>query len=325
MRMERFTNHPRLTCFDLNLLVALDALLVERNVTRAAQKLFVTQQAMSASLGRLRAHFNDELLVRVGREMVPTPLGISLTGPVREALLVAERVLATEPNFDPATAERKFRIAFSDYASFVILPQLLKRVTSVAPGIVIEMEPLSPTVLSRIEHGEIACSVTTNDLASFGGPRPGEALNMDPLFSDDFVCVADAGQPLLAEGLTQALYEQMLHNLARFGRPTESLVEKAWRQHDIHPRVGAVAPGFVALLFNLPGTPLIGTVPRRLADALAPTLGLRIHESPIPISSLNEVLIWHERDRMDPAHAFVRGLCQEAAAQIEGSPAAQAC
>lgn len=294
--------------------MALDALLTERNVTRSAERLFVTQQAMSASLGRLRDHFGDELLLRVGREMALTPLAEALIQPVREALLSANRALSTEPDFDPATADRRFRIALSDYACFVMLPELLRRVTAVAPGIVIEVEPLSPALLSRIAHGDVACSVTTNDLASLGGTRQLDALNMEPLFSDEFVCVADANHPALSHGITRAQYEEISHNIVQFGRPTETLVEKAWRQNDVTAKVGAVAPGFVPLLFMLPGTPLLGTVQRRLAEALSPALGLRVHVCPIRIAPLNEVLIWHQRDLMDPVHAFVRKLCHEVAA-----------
>jgi DNA-binding transcriptional LysR family regulator len=296
-------------------LVALDALLTERNVTRAAERLFVTQQAMSASLGRLREHFDDELLIRVGREMMTTPMAEALARPVREALLSAERALTAEPHFNPATANRRFRVSLSDYASFVVLPRLLQLVTSVAPGIVIEVEPLAPNLPSRIANGEIAFSITTSDFSSFGVSRPSDALILEPLFTDDFVCVVDRNHPLIQDGISRGQYEQASHNLAQFGRPTETSVEKAWRHEGIAPVVGAVAPGFVAILFMLPGTPLVGTVQRRLAEAVAPKLGLRTYECPIPVASLNEDLVWHERDRMDPAHAFLRKLCHEAVVQ----------
>lgn len=295
--------------------MALDALLTERNVTRAAERLFVTQQAMSASLGRLRDHFDDELLIRVGREMMTTPLAEALVQPVREALLGAERALSTEPDFNPATANRRFRVSLSDYTTFVVLPRLLQLVTARAPGIVIEVEPLAADLPARIANGEIAFSITTNDFSAFGVSKPSDALVMEPLFTDDFVCVVDQHHSRFRNVISREQYEQASHNLARFGRPTETSVEKAWRHEGIAPPVGAVAPGFAAILFMLPGTPLVGTVQRRLADALAPKLGLRIHECPIPVAHLKEDLVWHERDRMDPAHAFLRELCHVAVVQ----------
>lgn len=266
---------------------------------------------MSASLGRLREHFGDQLLIRVGREMATTPLAESLVVPVREALLSVNRALTTQPSFDPASADRQFRIALSDYASFVMLPQLLQRLTALAPGIIIKVEPFNPAILSSISHGDLACAVTVKDISLLGGPKVDDTLNIEPLFSDDFVCVADANHPALAEGVTLELYEKLSHNLAQFGQPSETLVEEAWRHRQIKPHVGVIAPGFVALLFMLPGTPLLGTVQRRLAEALAPKLGLRIHECPLKIPYLDEVLVWHERDRFDPAHAFLRQQCQD--------------
>ena len=304
-----------LTRFDLNLLVALDALLAERNVTRSAERLFVTQQAMSASLRRLREHFGDPLLVRVGREMTLTPLAAALAKPVREALLLVDRALTTQPRFDPRTARRRFRLALSDYASFVILPLLLRRLAEEAPGIIVEVEALDEQTLSRVSHGEIAFVVTTHDLSLFGAIDDG-SLKMAPLFSDDFVCVADAAHPELRHGLSRDLYARLPHNVTRFGSHTETLVEKAWRHAGLPAQVGAVAPGFVAQLFMLPGTPLVGTVQRRLSEALGPKLGLAAYECPIAIERLDETLIWHDREKLDPSHAYLREIFHRVAAEL---------
>jgi LysR family transcriptional regulator, nod-box dependent transcriptional activator len=308
--------YQQLNRFDLNLLTALDALLMDRNVTRAAERLFVTQQAMSASLRRLRDHFGDPLLTRVGREMMLTPLATALTIPVREALLKVENALGTTPVFDPKLSSRRFRIALSDYASLIILPRLLRQSSTDAPGMVFEVEAIDETTYARVEHGDVAFSITTHDWTRFGDHRPSAEIRVAPLFTDDFVCVVDKSHPVIGEGMTAELYGRLRHNVARFGTHTETIVEKAWRECGISPHVSAVAPGFVALFFMLPGTPLVGTAQRKLASTLGVTLGLRMLECPIPIDKLTENLVWHARDELDPAHAYVRELFKNIAKDL---------
>jgi LysR family nod box-dependent transcriptional activator len=128
---------------DLNLLRSLDALLAERNGTRASERLFVTQQDMSGALRRLREHFENELLVRVGRQMELTPRARSLAIPVREALLKAETALNTEPSFDPGTAKGAVRVAMSDYTSLVLLPRLMQILAAEAPNFTVRVEDCS--------------------------------------------------------------------------------------------------------------------------------------------------------------------------------------
>src|SRR6266542_2632100 len=137
-----------LTELDLNLLVALEALLVERNVTKAGERIGLSQPGMSAALSRLRRHFDDELLVRVGRDYELTPLAQELCGPLEELIADMERVLDQRATFDPSTATRTFKICLSDYAMLVLVHPLLERLECEASGIDVQFHPLelAPTV-----------------------------------------------------------------------------------------------------------------------------------------------------------------------------------
>ena len=153
--------------FDLNLLIALDVLLREKNITRAAEKVFVTQPAMSAALHRLREYFNDQLLVRVGRDMELSPRGQSLVEPVREALLLIQATLGTQPSFSAATTQRVFTLIVSEEAVPGLLPAILERVSSEAPGIRINVQLVSHTALTRLEYGEVDMCLSLDCLGLF--------------------------------------------------------------------------------------------------------------------------------------------------------------
>ncbi len=306
----------RFSKFDLNLLRALDALLTERSVTRAADDLCVTQQAVSGSLRRLREHFDDPLLVRVGREMELTPLARGLVAPLHEALLNLQSALHIRPSFDPKLAARTFRIAISDYGSFVIMPRLLRMLAKEAPLITLEVTGLKNQSFLELEHGELDFFATTSPTDLYGIYRPGEHVRSQALFQDDFVCLADKAHPDLKGELTAELYRGLPHSLVRFGALAGTIVEHGWRQQGLVPKIASIAPGFATMIFMLPGTASIGTAQRKLATVLAGPLNLRVHECPVPIDRLEECLFWHDRNSQDPAHAFVRTAFQEVSLQL---------
>lgn len=310
-----------LSHFDLNLLRSLDALLAERNVTRAAARLFVTQQATSGALQRLRAHFDDDLLARVGRGMELTPLAESLALPVREALLAAQAALDTRPRFDPHTARSTCRIAMSDYGLFVLLPRFLRRLTADAPHIRCLVEPLTRDSFDRLEMGDLDFCMTANDWRLYGR-RPGPKVHMEEMFHDDFVCVVDETYAKVGTVMTLDDYRQHRHNTVAFGQGIATLVEQAWAASGFDFQVAVKAPSFSALILMLPGTPLVATAQRRLAVSLAPGLGLRVLECPLSIPALDENLMWHERNGTDPRHQFLRRMLQNAAADVDAEFAA---
>lgn len=304
--------------FDLNLLRILDMLLTERSVTRAADNLHVTQQAMSGSLRRLRDYFDDPLLIRVGREMELSPLALGLITPVREALLTVESALNYRASFDPKTTARTFRIAISDYGSFVIMPPLLRLLAREAPQIALEVRGLVEQSFLALEHGDLDFVATAHPADLYGRYRPGDNIRREQLFMDDFVCIADKNHPEIDGELTEALYHRLPHAVVRFGAHVETIVERAWKAHRFQPRLGSTAPAFATVLFMLPGTVLVATAQRKLAQVLAPPLNLRIHESPLAIGTLEEDLFWHERSTDDPAHAYLRGAFRDLASTLQG-------
>ena len=186
--------------FDLNLLRALDALLHERNVTRAAERLHVTQQAMSGALRRLREHFDDPLLLRIGRGFEPTPQAAALIGPVRDALLRIERALQIRPTFEAASSERRFAIAMSDYAAITLLPAVMARLSVEAPNLVLDVKLIDSATIDEIERGDLDLCLLPSDWTLFRDWRPRDVRSA-PLYGDDFVCVAGAGNRAVGDAI----------------------------------------------------------------------------------------------------------------------------
>lgn len=307
--------------FDLNLLKTLDALLEEKNVTHAGQRLFITQQAASGALQRLREHFEDPLLTPVGRRLELTPLAVSLIHPVREALLAARTALDTRPSFDAGTARHNCRIAISDYGLIVLLPRFLRRLAAEAPGIRCTVEPVSHQSFNRLDMGDLDLCVVSDDLRIWGTHQPSQSIRSKPMFEDDFVCVVDPRAVDVSRALPLSTYQQLRHNSVAFGDGVKTLVEKAWVASRIDIDVAVTAFSFSSLLFMLPGTPMIATAQRRLATILAPRLGLVVLESPLELPRLREVLMWHARSEADPAHIYFRQTMDAAVADLYATAA----
>ena len=302
--------------FDLNLLRALDALLAERSVTRAAERLCLTQQGVSGSLHRLRQYLGDEILVRIGRQMELTPLAEALVEPVHAALLQVHLALETRPTFEPAASRTAVRIATSDYATFVLLPELMRTLSSEAPGMTCHVERLDDSSFHALENGDLDFCLSPTEWSLFGTYRPSREIRTSELFADDYVCVVDASHPDIGDSISMEQYERLPHNCARFGRGVTTWVEQSWREAGLSLRVAATVPNFSTVMHMLPGTPLVATVQRRLANTFAPTLGLRILECPFPFAPLSWHMVWHARSDGNPAHDYLRASMRTAAGLI---------
>lgn len=303
----------QLNRFDMNLLVALDALLRERNVTRAAEKLHISQPSMSGALQRLREHFEDQLLVRVSREMELTPRAQALLGPVRDILLLTQSALQTQPTFDPLTASRTFSIMMSDYCMLVFMAKLVKRLAIEAPHVQCNAIDISAKSYSGLPSGEVDLCIVPDDAKLFGGTELDRKTRAAPLFRDRWVCALCIDHPAVQDVLTLQQYLQMPHAVPRFGEGTTTVEENMLRRSSESINIEATAPSFVSLLFMIPGTPLIATIPERLAKAIAPILPIKLQTPPIDFPELREIMIWHERSEFDPGHAWMRRLCMEVA------------
>lgn len=301
--------------FDLNLLRALDALLHQKSVTRAAEQLHVTQQAMSGSLKRLREHLNDELLVRIGQRLELTPLGNELMMPVREVLLQASLALMVVPSFDPAKARRRFRIALSDYTAFTIFPLVMARLASEAPGLECELYPVDDNAFVGLEHGDLDISIIPSYWRLTQQERP-QTVRTLPLFEDDTVCAIDASFHDFDE-LTLERYLCLSHAAVRLNGSERTIVEDAWIRKGVFPRVVVSTLSFSSVVFMIPGTPLIATVQRRLGVGFARLLPIQLLECPISVEPLVVEMNWHARSDNDPAHLYLRHVFAIVAESID--------
>jgi LysR family transcriptional regulator, nod-box dependent transcriptional activator len=297
----------QLNRFDLNLLIALDALLREKNVTRAAERVFVSQPAMSAALQKLRAYFNDPLLVRVGRDMELTPKGLSLVEPVHEVLLRVQATLATQPAFDPGSARRSFSLVVASSALALLVPQLLDRIVRDAPGVQCHVDSLNVTSLSRLEYGDIDLCIAIDDPQFFGQRHWPEWLRSAALRNVRWACIADRDNALVDADLTLERYRALPHAVARAGAATELLAAPSGAA-PAGLDVRATTESLLALPFMVLGTPLVASVPERLAQYFAARLPLKFVPDPQRRGEELEVVLWHKRREPDPAHAWFRQL-----------------
>lgn len=294
--------------FDLNLLRALDVLLRERQVTRAADELCVTQQAMSGSLKRLRHFFDDPLFIRSGHLLEPTPMALSLMVPVRDAMQQIALTLETTPTFAPEVTKRHFRMAMSDHASLTVLPVLIAAIAHRAPGISYEVRPASKHTLYELALGELDFCIMPQSLRVLQSNLANHSndLRTVALFDDQFVCVVDEHNEDVGAAISLDQYVGMSHAALKIGDGSLTLVEVSWINAGISPHVAATASNFTTMICMVPGTPLIATVHHRLALRFRAMAPLRIVECPITLDSTQQQLHWHSRNDNDPTHRFVR-------------------
>jgi LysR family transcriptional regulator, nod-box dependent transcriptional activator len=303
----------QLNRFDLNLLIALDALLHEKNVTRAAERVFVSQPAMSAALQKLRDYFNDPLLVRVGRDMELTPRGLSLVEPVREALLRIQATLGTQPTFDPATVQRTFTLIVSADAILRVMPAVFRRISREAPGIQCHIEHFSETTLSRLEYGDADLYLGLNSLRLFGLRAFPETLRIIDLRPVRWVCVVSKDHPHVEDRISEAQYLALPHVFGWPSGHTIPLEELVRRLANANIDVRATTQGLLEIPSLIAGTELIATLPEHLALALEKLAPVKVLALPFETPETREVVIWHKRNEPDPGHAWLRDIVIEAA------------
>lgn len=284
---------------DLNLLVALDALLTEKSVSLAADRLCLSQSATSSALGRLRDYFGDDLLVVKGRHMILTARGEELIEPVRAVLEQIRSTIAIAPPFDPATTDRQVRIMASDYTTQVLLAEVLVQLQHEAPNMRFEIQPMSMNPIESIERGFIDLLMTIDFAVSADHPS-------QILFEDDYVVVGDAANPAMQGEMTRERYFELGHVTARFGRAQMPAFDEWFtRRQKQQRRIEVVAPTFLSLPGLVLGTNRIATVHRRLAEQVIATFPLVMREMPFAIPPIREVVQWHLTNNNDRALRWV--------------------
>lgn len=290
----------KLNRLDLNLLVALRALLEERHVTRAGERLGLTQPAMSNALSRLRRLFNDELLVRTPQGMQLTSLATELAAPLRAALDQLEQALGGETGFDPESSRRTFTIAMADYTSLVVLPRLTHLLSRQAPGIDLTVRnSMRRQGLVLVDRGEA-------DLAIGMLPEPPPHLRSQPLYHDRLMCMARRGHPAFGRPLDLDTYVGLAHVLVRGADEAEGAVDRYLESVGRKRRIHVVLPHFLVVPLLLAGTDMVATEPERLATEFARTVPLAVQTPPFPGPDIPISQAWHSRFDRDPAHRWLR-------------------
>jgi DNA-binding transcriptional LysR family regulator len=289
---------------DLNLLVSLRVLLTQRHVTRSAEKLGLTQPALSASLARARTLFRDKLLVRGPQGLVLTPRGEQILEQLNQIMEVTERLIALPEEFTPATSHRIFTLMGSDFVEFILLPSLMATLASEAPNLqILYKSPDRKNLEAMLANSEL-------DLVVGYVPDPPKELIRRTLFHEPFACVARRGHPLLHDqGLAIEQYVELQHVqvLARDATMYGDDIETAIAAIGLVRKVALWEPNFLAVGNVVAQTDLISTVPRRMAAHFAQGLPIVVYDPPLALPAPDIALYWHPRSQQDPGHMWLRG------------------
>lgn len=303
---------------DLNLLVILDALLEEQSVTKAAEKVYVSQPAVSAALAKLRRHTGDELLEKVGRKTQLTPRAKAMAKPVKEILLQIEATIYSDAEFDPAQTSKTFKIAMSDYASEVLLPGLVEKLSSAYPGISCIVEEISEESLARVKNGKIDCCVTFQQTKLLNPAESTEDLSHFYLFSDEWMLIAAKDNEQVSEKLSYDDFCTMPYVATRLGRSLSSFVERTLDQKNYRPVASVSVPSFELAITSVINSLCVSVVPSLSIDERVHPF-LKIVKPPFELPTLGEYLVWHSRNDADPAHTWFRELMLDVARGLHPS------
>lgn len=284
---------------DLNLLVALDALLAERNVTRAARRLNLSQPALSAQLARLRLLFGDPLLLPAQRGMIPTQRALELQEPLRRALEEVRGVLLAGSTFDPAAADLTVCMAASDYGQYAVLMPLVIALAREAPGLRLAFRTLDVANLAQqMERGEVDVAVMTPQTAP-------DRLRMRILFEERYVAIVRRNHPAVGGGLDLDSYCSLEHVVVSpqgggFAGPADG----ALAAHGRARRVALSAASFLIVPELVERSDMVALMPERIARDRADRL--QVFEPPVPVPGFSMAMVWHDRTNDHPAQRWLR-------------------
>jgi DNA-binding transcriptional LysR family regulator len=304
----------RLRDLDLNLLVALDALLREKHVSRAAAGLDMSQSSMSLALSKLRALFDDPLLVKGGSGLVLTARAEDLAPRVEDTLRQIDSLMNVRAAFNPALARDTITLIVTDYIDFVVVPELIRRMAVVAPNVILRIVGPNPRRIGEVfSSGEV-------DVAISYFPDPPGSLRVRPLFHERMVGVARRGHPLLAGAMDLDAFCAAGHVTVEPGAATmynavlDSHLERAGRSR----RVMLSKPTFLGVPFIVEQTDLLAMLPERVVQRFVGMLAIETFEPPLPLEPFDIVLMWHDRSHTNPLHRWFRQLAIELCAERFG-------
>lgn len=299
----------RFNKLDLNLLVALDALLTERSISRAAEKTHLSQSAMSNALARLRTYFDDELLVQVGRKMEPTSRAESLKDPVRDILVRIEASVDAQPKFVPAESTRLFRLLISDYTLMVLMPHLQRLAYRKAPGVRFDLRPQVAQPQRVLERGEADLLIIPKDFCSANHPSA-------QLFEETYCCVLWSDSHLAIGELTAERYMAAGHVVVQ---PGDGIALTDWfmQQAGVKRQVETSTFSFLSQAHLVVGTHRIATMHVRLARLAMRLLPVSVRDLPVAIPKMEQVVQWHQYRTADPGLLWLRALLKEAVLEMD--------
>lgn len=296
---------------DLNLLVALDALIEERSVSAAADRLRLSQSAMSGALARLREALDDPLLLQDGRRMVLTPRAIDLGRHVKEILHHVERDVMTRREFDPATSIRSIPIMASDYAASVFLAPAFRAVSAAAPGIRFDIQPIDGDPFGALDRGDTKLLVIPEQYASQRHPSR-------KIFHDDYVAVVWDRNTIINGTLTLKVLSEMQHIVVEFdGSRSQSIADWFATAHNCHFPAAVVVSSYNVVPFLIVGTQRIGIMHARLAQLYAHLLPLRVVDLPIAVPGIVEVMQWQRVNDADEGLMWVIDKIAKSASRLD--------
>jgi DNA-binding transcriptional LysR family regulator len=302
---------PELRNFDMNLLVAFDLLMQEQNVSRAAERMFVGQSAMSHILQRLRQQLDDPLLVKTPSGMMPTDRALALIDPVKAVLRDVRRLISTREEFDPAKSVRRFVIAATDYMDLLVIPALVERIARYAPGIDLHVKQTeTPFPERELEYNDLDFVLGFETIL-----KPPAYMTVEELFDDRMVCLVRRNHPAnRGERLTLDEYVSMKHMLISRTGTRIGLIDAWLAERGIERRIALIVPHFLSAPFIVAKTDMLLSLPERIAETFVGLAPLSVLPVPIDLPAYDLVMVWHPLRETDPAHRWLRdeilAVCQ---------------
>ena len=295
-------HHINLAGIDLNLLVVFDALIAEGSVTRAGERVGLSQPATSNALARLRRLTGDDLFIRTAAGLQPTPRALTLAQQLSPALRQIQGALLEDSTFDPATSDRVFAIGMSDYVEFTLLPRLMQQLQAVAPGINLQIRSGDRQALfDLLDNGSI-------DIACGLFPEAVPWHHEQALFQDTYVCAARHDHPSLRETLSFDDYIALPHLLVSIKEDRLGRVDNLLAQQGLKRQVALSIPHFLAAPFALAQTDLIATLACRVALGFSQIQVLKLLPLPFELEGFTVAMRWHRSSQNSPANQWLRSL-----------------
>lgn len=300
---------------DLNLLVALDALLRERSISRAAEQLHLSQSAMSSALARLRTYFDDDLLIQVSRKLELTSRAEVLKEAVRDILMRVDTTIATAPEFDPSESDRKFQLAVSDYTAAVLIPHVLAVAERQSRTVRFDLIPVPGRPQRALESGDADLMIISRPYALPDHP-------VEKLYEEGLCCVVwNESRYARAGELTLKQYESAGHVAVQPPAMDKPSLDNWFKDRYVKARhIEVTTFSFVSAPYLVVGTDRIAIMHARLGRLAARSLPITLFDLPAPTPPLEQVQQWHRHRTRDPGLIWLRGLLHEAACNMDAQP-----